>query len=90
MKEMIRKIFVPKEKEYILEIPDSLIGKSIELLAFEVKVDEPIKREKTEVEDVSYEKEDFGKFKSFGKRTQKLRYSSKGYKFSREEANDYQ
>jgi len=41
------------------------------------------------VQDVSDEKEDSEKFKSFGKRTQKLRYSSKGYSFNREEANDY-
>lgn len=72
---MIRKIIVPTDREYVLQIPESFIGKNIEVLAFEVKVttDEPAK--------------DKG---SFSERTKGLRFHSGGYQFNREEANDYE
>ena len=71
---MIRKIIVPTERQYILEIPASFIGKNVEVLAFEVG----------EAEGSSQEKG------SFSERTKDLRYHSGGYKFNREEANDYE
>ncbi len=37
---MIRKIIVPTESQYILNIPNSFLGKKIEVLAFELE--EPV------------------------------------------------
>lgn len=34
---MIRKIITPKERTYTLEIPESLVEKKVEVIAFELK-----------------------------------------------------
>jgi hypothetical protein len=73
---MIRKIIVPTERQYVLQIPESFIGKNVEVLAFEVS--------EADSEESS---QDEG---SFSERTKNLRYHSGGYKFNREEANDYE
>ncbi|MEX2568570.1 MAG: hypothetical protein WD431_21695 [Cyclobacteriaceae bacterium] len=72
---MVRKIIIPTERTFTLEIPESFIGKKIELLAFEV--------EQTENDNEQAVK------RSFAERTENLRYQSKGYKFNRMEANEY-
>lgn len=71
---MIRKIIIPRERTYTLEIPESFLGKEVEILAFEVNKDQEEKKNKKE---------------SFAERTKDLRFSSGGYKFNRLEANEY-
>lgn len=77
---MIRQIIVPKKKTYTLEIPESFIGKKIELIAFEIKDTElgaPLDQKDTGIENL------FEKFEG-------LTFNSKGaYFFNREEATDY-
>ena len=34
---MIRKILIPQECTYVLELPESFLGKEVEVLAFEVE-----------------------------------------------------
>lgn len=76
---MIRQIIIPKKKIYQLEIPESLIGKRIELIAFEIE--EPEKKESWPK--ISKE-ELYKKFEGFT-------FNSEGqYFFSREEASDYE
>ncbi len=78
---MIRQIIVPKEKTYTLEIPESFIGKKIELIAFEIKETKIIPSE--DKGDLAIENL-FEKFDG-------LTFDSKGaYFFSREEATDYE
>ncbi len=38
---MIRKIVVPQERTYVLELPEEFVGKEVEVLAFEVKEEVP-------------------------------------------------
>lgn len=78
---MIRQIIVPKEKTYTLEIPESFIGKKIELIAFEIKETKIIPSKVKG--DLAIENL-FEKFDG-------LTFDSKGtYFFSREEATDYE
>jgi putative transposon-encoded protein len=78
---MIRRIIIPKKKTYTLEIPESFIGKKIELIAFEIKepeTDPSMEKEVTAIGNL------FAKFDG-------LTFDSKGtYFFSREEATDYE
>jgi spore coat polysaccharide biosynthesis protein SpsF (cytidylyltransferase family) len=71
---MIRQIIIPRERTYTLEMPESFVGKQVEILVFEVNQDEEEKKPKKD---------------SFAERTKDLRYSSGGYKFNRLEANEY-
>jgi hypothetical protein len=78
---MIRQIIIPKKKTYTLEIPESYIGKKIEVIAFEIKEpesDSTLAKEGSEIGNL------FAKFDG-------LTFDSKGtYFFSREEATDYE
>ena len=77
---MIRKIIVPTERQYILEIPESFIGKSVEVLAFEV--DEP----DNEAPQEENKKERLKKIRSA---FDGVRVDLSNYKFDRDEANNY-
>ena len=73
---MIREIITPHENQYTLNIPDSFIGKKIEVLAYEVK-EYPGESDKS-VEAL------FAKFEG-------LTFDSQGtYSFDRNEATDYE
>jgi len=75
---MIRKIIIPTERQYILEIPESFIGKNVEVLAFEVSEAEELKEEK--------KKERKKKIRSA---FDGVRVDLSNYKFDRDEANNY-
>jgi len=70
---MIRQIIIPKERTYTLEMPESFIGKEVEILVFEVIQDQEAKKPKKN---------------SFADRTKDLRLRSGGYKFTRLDANE--
>ncbi len=78
---MVRQIIIPTERTFILEIPESFIGKRVEVLAFEVEDKELKKAEDTtkrSIEDL------FSKFDG-------LNFDSQGtYTFNRDEATDYE
>ncbi len=46
---MIRQIVVPTQNNYTLELPDEMIGKKVEVIAFELEtgITEPIDRKRT-------------------------------------------
>ncbi len=75
---MIRKIIVPTERQYILEIPESFIGKNVEVLAFEVSETE-----------VLQEEDEKGRLKKIRSAFDGVRVDLSNYKFDRDEANNY-
>jgi len=70
---MIRQIIIPKERTYTLEMPESYLGKEVEILVFEVIQDQEAKKPK----------------KNSSDRTKDLRFRSGGYKFNRLDANEW-
>lgn len=79
-KVIIRKIIVPTERQYILEIPESFIGKNVEVLAFEVS--EPEKK-------VMSEKNELDRLHKIRSAFDGVRVDLSNYKFDRDEANNY-
>jgi hypothetical protein len=78
---MIRQIIKPSKRTITVEIPESFIGKKIELLAFEVD-EKQEERDISEIKRSSSIEELFEKFDG-------LTFDSKGtYFFDRDEAND--
>ena len=78
---MIRQIVIPKERTYTLEMPESFVGKKIELLAFEV---EETVLERTDDKNEKSIKDLFDKFDG-------LTFESQGsYTFNRDEVTDYE
>ncbi|QRR01646.1 hypothetical protein [Dyadobacter sandarakinus] len=76
---MIRKIVVPTENSYILVLPDEMIGREVEILAFSTHegfVDKPV----TSSQKPNNLREIF----------EDVRVDLSGFKFNREEANDYE
>ena len=90
---MVREIVKPKGNTYILNLPDEMIGKTVEVIAFEVTETIPveIKPKKTteqlkkELEDLTVNMSDFK-----SKYSKYPTISHEKYKFDREEANDYE
>lgn len=74
---MLRQIVTPKEKAYTLYLPDELIGKRIELLAFELPDEGPSQSSETRAHEISA---------IFAGCSVDLRH----FKFDRNSANDYE
>jgi hypothetical protein len=74
--ELIREIIYPTENNYTLRLPDEMIGKEIEVIAFEIEK-MPKKSVKNDLKDI----QDI--FKN-------NRISLKDFKFDRDEANNYE
>ncbi|MCL4641380.1 MULTISPECIES: hypothetical protein [Olivibacter] len=77
---MIRTIIKPTKRSLTIQLPESLVGKVVEVLAFEVE--EPIRTKKriTNKSSVEQLKKEFAEFS----------FNSGGYKFDRDEANNYE
>ncbi|MFN0050434.1 MAG: hypothetical protein ACKVOU_15030 [Cytophagales bacterium] len=73
---MYREIVVVDAHSYEITIPEELRGKRIEILAFEIEANKIAPRS-------SFEKS------NYKERTKDLLFSSNGYKFNRNEANEY-
>ncbi|MFP5041437.1 hypothetical protein [Parasediminibacterium sp. JCM 36343] len=74
---MYREITVVNAPTYQIEIPTELQGKKIEIIAFEIEnKDRELVSTLTKL--------------SFLERTKHLSFNSNGYKFNRDEANDYE
>ncbi|WP_257667515.1 hypothetical protein [Parapedobacter tibetensis] len=77
---MIRTIIKPTKNSLTIRLPDNLVGKTVEVLAFELetpKVDETITADKEK------------RIKTLEKGLSKYRMDLSGFKFDRDEANDY-
>lgn len=78
---MVRTITKSDNNELKLQLPDDLVGKMIEVIAF--SIEETKKSSKTNPSKVQ-------KINALKKRLKKFSINSGGYKFDRNEANDYE
>lgn len=77
---MIRQIVRPTQNTDVLQLPDELVGKMVEVLAFEVE-QEPISKEGlTKAQRVAAIKKGLDSY----------RVDLENFKFNRNEANDYE
>ncbi|MBK1440144.1 hypothetical protein JHJ32_09120 [Parapedobacter sp. ISTM3] len=77
---MVRTIIKPTKNSLTIRLPDNLVGKTVEVLAFELetpKVDETVTADKEK------------RIKALEKGLNKYRMDLSGFKFDRDEANDY-
>ena len=72
---MIRQILTPWSNVVTLELPDSFIGKTIEILAFDIYSEKEI----TSKQDLKKEMEKF---------YNSIKLNMKGFKFNRDEINE--
>jgi len=80
---MIREIVESAENTYTLNFPDELIGKKVEVIAFEIE------ETKINIEVETFDREQ--RLKDIRERYAQLpRISHENYKFDRDEANDYE
>jgi hypothetical protein len=77
---MIREILKSDKNSLTLNLPDDLVGRLIEVIAFPVE-DEPGVSE-TKLSDADK--------KSFRDKIKAFAFNSGGYKFNRDDANDYE
>jgi hypothetical protein len=79
---MIRTILRPNKNSLTLQLPDDLVGKTIEVIAFEIdQISSPKK-----LEDTDRNK----RIEAIDKALSKYRFDLSGFKFDRDEANDYE
>jgi hypothetical protein len=76
---MIRQIVRPTQNTYVLQLPDELVGKTVEVLAFEVEQEPLTKEGLTKAQRLAAIKNGLDKY----------RVDLSNFKFNREEANDY-
>lgn len=74
---MIRELIKPTDNKYTLNLPDEMIGKTIEVLAFEIDS----KNELPEVATLQDIEERYSRYPII---------SHENYQFDRDEANDYE
>lgn len=76
---MIREFIKPAKNTYILNLPDTMVGKTVEVIAFEIDKDE-IEEVKvhSDLQDI---KERYSRYRVI---------SHDNYQFNRDEANDYE
>ncbi|MCE7065610.1 hypothetical protein [Dyadobacter sp. CY326] len=73
--ELIREIIVPTGNSYTINLPDEMIGKQVEVIAFEI-------------ENRSFD-EKIDKMAKLNDSLQDLKIDLSNYKFDRDEANNY-
>ena len=78
---MIRTILKSNNNKLILDLPDDLVGKMIEVIAFSVEDSKTITKDATSKE---------ARVETLKNRLKPLSFNSGGYKFDRGEANDYE
>ena len=74
--ELIREIIIPTQSTYTLNIPESMIGKEIEVLAFEIEKGKIINEKENNLADIQ------SIFNG-------ARVDLSNFKFDRDEANNY-
>jgi hypothetical protein len=78
---MIRTILKTDKNRLVLQLPDDLVGKMIEVIAF------PIEEKSSAINDLTTKEARVTDFKN---KIKKFTFNSGGYKFNRDEANDYE
>jgi hypothetical protein len=78
---MIRTILKSNKNSLTLELPDDLVGKMIEVIAFSVEDVKVIAKDTTPKE---------ARVAALKDKLKKFAFNSGGYKFDRDEANDYE
>ena len=78
---MLREIITPKEASFTMRLPDEMVGKTVEVIAFEIDQISPPKRP----QDIEKSK----KIETIDKALSKHRVDLTAFKFDRDEANDY-
>lgn len=77
---MVRELITPVDNKYILNLPDEMIGKTVEVIAFEIE-DKADILEGKQVQNIQDIKQRYSKYP---------RISHDNYQFNRDEANDYE
>ena len=81
---MIREIVKPEGNTYLLQLPDEIVGKTVEVIAFEIEEKKPnFPRMSTEQSHGEVD-EILGKYNKHPK------ISHEGFKFDRDDANNYE
>lgn len=78
---MIRTILKPTKNDLTLTLPDNLIGKLVEVIAFEIE--ESVAPEKANIDKKA-------RIRTISSGLDKYRADLTGFKFNRDEANDYE
>jgi hypothetical protein len=73
--EQVRKIIVPTSTSYVLTLPDEMVGKQVEVIAFEVGPKIPLETE--------------NRMKKINDSLLNLKVDLTNWKFDRNEANNY-
>jgi hypothetical protein len=76
---MIRELIKPIDNTYLLNLPDEMIGKNIEVIAFEIENDDKSVNEVKSIQSIQNIKESYARLP---------RISHDNYQFNRDEAND--
>lgn len=79
---MIRTILKPDKSQLMLQLPDDMIGKTIEIIAFEIEQAKPV----DEVSQIGM----LGRVEAIDKALRKHRVDLSNFKFDRDEANNYE
>jgi len=80
---MIRTILKTSKNSLTIQLPDDLVGKTVEVIAFEIDKTDPVP-----VENQSVDKKKL--IEAIEKGLSNYRKDISGFKFNREEANDYE
>lgn len=75
--ELIREIIFPTENTYTLHLPEEMIGKQVEIIAFEIEKTPPLAKKEKSIDDIK------AIFKD-------NLIDLSNYKFDRDEANNYE
>ena len=81
---MIREIVKPEGNTYLLQLPDEMIGKIVEVIAFEIEEKAQTLPKKT-IEELREEVDEI-----LGKYNKHPKISHEGFKFDRDDANNYE
>lgn len=80
---MVRQIVIPQDTRLVIDLPEEFVGKSVEVLAF--PLNETVNPSDEDPSDV----ERAARLERLNQELKGLTFNSGGYKFNREEANDY-
>jgi hypothetical protein len=78
---MIRTILKSNKNSLTLQLPDDLVGKMIEVIAFSIEDTNTTIKDSTPIET---------RVTAFKNKIKEYSFNSGGYKFDRDEANDYE
>jgi hypothetical protein len=81
LKVMIRELIKPVDNTYILNLPDEMVGKTVEVIAFEIENDDAPTKEIKALQTKQEIQDKYARYPII---------SHDNYQFNRDEANDYE